>query len=157
VLLTRTVATPKEYFGHASTPSMHPFTTDDTETTDHTERYKIIFPPLLSSVKSASISVISGELAALQQCTHTGRPLGTAEFVKTLEQATHRQLAPGKGGRPAKLATDDTQDTLEFDGGWPSFSTSSSPPRDTEGAPSFAESAGFGFALGAKCGKKGTA
>src|SRR5262249_37545026 len=55
------------------------------------------------------------DLAALRQCTHTGRPLGTAEFVKTLEQATHRQLAPGKGGRPAKLVTDDRQETLEFD------------------------------------------
>jgi len=55
------------------------------------------------------------ELAALRQCTHTGRPLGTPEFVKTLEKSTLRQLAPQKGGRPAKPATNERQETLEFD------------------------------------------
>jgi putative transposase len=55
-------------------------------------------------------------LAAIRQCTHTGRPLGTAEFVKRLEETTRRQLAPRKGGRPAKLAADSRQETLEFDG-----------------------------------------
>jgi len=54
-------------------------------------------------------------LAAIRQCTHTGRPLGTSEFVKTLEQSTHRQLAPRKGGRPAKSTADTRQETLELD------------------------------------------
>jgi hypothetical protein len=55
------------------------------------------------------------ELAAIRQCTHTGRPLGTAEFVKRLEESTRRQLAPRKGGRPAKLLRDSRQKPLEFD------------------------------------------
>jgi len=40
------------------------------------------------------------ELDALRRCTHTGRPLGTPEFVAALEKSTLRLLAPGKGGRP---------------------------------------------------------
>src|SRR5215813_4221126 len=55
------------------------------------------------------------ELAAIRQCTHTGRPLGTKEFVKELEEMTRRQLAPRKGGRRAKLVTDPRQEPLEFD------------------------------------------
>ena len=53
-------------------------------------------------------------LAALRQCTHTGRPLGTEEFIKTLEQSTLRRLAPQKGGRPAKPAEDERQEALKF-------------------------------------------
>jgi hypothetical protein len=34
------------------------------------------------------------ELAAIRQCTHTGRPLGTAEFVRALEDSMQRRLAP---------------------------------------------------------------
>jgi putative transposase len=55
------------------------------------------------------------ELAVLRQCTHTGRPLGTAEFIKTLEESTRRQLAPRKGARPAASAVDPRQEALEFD------------------------------------------
>ena len=44
----------------------------------------------------------SDELAAIRQCTHTGRPLGTQEFVSSLEEATLRRLARQKGGRPVK-------------------------------------------------------
>ena len=40
------------------------------------------------------------DVGALRQCTHTGRPLGTSEFVARLEQTTSRPLAPRKGGRP---------------------------------------------------------
>ena len=40
------------------------------------------------------------ELRALRQCTHSGRPLGPAEFTEALELQTHRRLAPSKGGRP---------------------------------------------------------
>jgi putative transposase len=55
------------------------------------------------------------ELTAIRQCTHTGRPLGTSEFVKTLEKTTLRQLAPRKGGRPAQPGADQRQEALEFD------------------------------------------
>jgi putative transposase len=56
----------------------------------------------------------STEVLALRQNTHTGRPLGTAEFVAQLEQATLRPLAPRKGGRPKKPATDSRQNDLAF-------------------------------------------
>ncbi len=41
------------------------------------------------------------EAAAIRQCTPSGRPLGTAEFVKAMEAATQRCLTPQKrvGGR----------------------------------------------------------
>ena len=54
------------------------------------------------------------EVSALRQCTHTGRPLGTAKFVAALEQTTLRQLAPQKGGRPKKPAADSLQHSLPF-------------------------------------------
>jgi len=54
-------------------------------------------------------------LAALRECTHTGRPLGTQEFIKSLEQSTRRPLAPRKGGRPAAPNADTRQEALEFD------------------------------------------
>lgn len=54
------------------------------------------------------------DLAALRQCTHTGRPLGTPEFVAALEKSTLRVLAPQKGGRPNKSATDSRQSDLGF-------------------------------------------
>jgi putative transposase len=49
------------------------------------------------------------EVQELRQCTHTGRPLGSAEFVAGLEQTTLRPLAPRKGGRPKKPASDSCQ------------------------------------------------
>jgi putative transposase len=51
----------------------------------------------------------SADVGALRQCTHTGRPLGAAEFVAQLERTTLRPLAPRKGGRPKKPATDPRQ------------------------------------------------
>ena len=54
----------------------------------------------------------STDLMALRQNTHTGRPLGTAEFVAQLEQTTLRPLAPRKGGRPKRPATDSRQNEL---------------------------------------------
>lgn len=54
------------------------------------------------------------ELAAIRECTHTGRPLGSEEFVKSLEQRTLRQLAPRKGGRPASPGIDRGQERLGF-------------------------------------------
>lgn len=51
---------------------------------------------------------------AIRQCTHTGRPLGTADFVETLEKNVGRILSPQKGGRPAKIK-DGKQESLSFD------------------------------------------
>jgi len=52
------------------------------------------------------------DLPALRHCTHTGRPLGTPEFVAALEQSTLRLLAPQKGGRPKKPSLDSPQRNL---------------------------------------------
>jgi hypothetical protein len=52
------------------------------------------------------------ELAAIRRNTHTGRPLGGGEFVARLEQALGRKLAPGRGGRPTKMAADARQSGL---------------------------------------------
>ncbi len=48
------------------------------------------------------------------QCTHTGRPLGTQEFVHALEESMDRRLVPQKGGRPAKPRPDARQSDLDF-------------------------------------------
>jgi REP-associated tyrosine transposase len=56
----------------------------------------------------------AADVSALRQSTHTGRPLGTPEFVAALEQSTLRPLAPRKGGRPQKPATDSRQPSLTF-------------------------------------------
>ena len=55
----------------------------------------------------------SAEIRALRQYTHTGRPLGSPEFVATLERSTKRQLAARKGGRPKKPASSGEQLTLK--------------------------------------------
>ena len=55
------------------------------------------------------------ELSAIRQCTHTGRPLGTAEFIQTLEETMQRQLVPKNGGRPGKAAHHPAQEVLTFD------------------------------------------
>jgi len=54
------------------------------------------------------------ELALLRQFTHTGRPLGTPEFVASLEQATLRLLAPRRRGRSPKTAADLRQSPIRF-------------------------------------------
>lgn len=54
------------------------------------------------------------ELAAIRQCTHTGRPLGAASFVSSLEEATQRRLSPQKGGRPKTLRANSPQVPLAF-------------------------------------------
>jgi len=43
---------------------------------------------------------------ALRHSTHTGRPLGTPEFLSALETLTSRPLARRKGGRPRKPVAD---------------------------------------------------
>jgi putative transposase len=54
------------------------------------------------------------ELASIRECTHTGRPLGTLEFVHALEEAMERRLIPQKGGRPAKATPYVRQADLDF-------------------------------------------
>jgi putative transposase len=54
------------------------------------------------------------ELDALRRCTHTGRPLGSGEFVGSLESHTERRLAPQKGGRPRKPVADPRQIGFAF-------------------------------------------
>jgi hypothetical protein len=49
------------------------------------------------------------DVAGLRQCTHTGRPLGTSDFVAELEKSTLRLLAPRKGGRPKQPVSDSRQ------------------------------------------------
>jgi hypothetical protein len=39
------------------------------------------------------------DLSVLRRCTHTGRPLGTPDFVTALQRPTLRPLAPRKPGR----------------------------------------------------------
>jgi hypothetical protein len=46
-------------------------------------------------------------------CTHTGRPLGTGEFVEKLERHTQRRLAAQKGGRKPNSKTRQEEATLQ--------------------------------------------
>jgi putative transposase len=55
------------------------------------------------------------EILSVRQSTHTGRPLGTEEFVRELERATERILAPRKGGRPSNKADDERQSKFSFE------------------------------------------
>ncbi|HUO26158.1 MAG TPA: transposase [Candidatus Aquilonibacter sp.] len=50
------------------------------------------------------------EVTTLRQYTHSGRPLGSEEFVELLERSALRPLAPGRPGRPKKAASDCRQD-----------------------------------------------
>ena len=49
------------------------------------------------------------DIATLRENTHTGRPLGSPEFVDSLERRLGRTLAPGKGGRQRKPLVDSAQ------------------------------------------------
>jgi hypothetical protein len=51
---------------------------------------------------------------AIRESTHTGRPLGTPEFIPSLERDSGRPLVAQKGGRPRKAASDSRQSTLNF-------------------------------------------
>ena len=57
----------------------------------------------------------TADLRALRDCTHTGRPLGSSAFVRSLEEMTHRQLEPQKGGRPRTAIDNDKQSELLFE------------------------------------------
>ncbi len=54
------------------------------------------------------------DVATLRATTHTGRPLGSEEFVRSLERILHRSLAPQKGGRPRKSDEDSAQSAFVF-------------------------------------------
>jgi putative transposase len=58
---------------------------------------------------------MESKLAAIRQCTHTGRPLGSTEFVQALEGSMKRRLAKQKGGRPPKACLDARQSELAFE------------------------------------------
>jgi len=51
---------------------------------------------------------------AIRRSTHTGRPLGTADFVAGLERELRRRLAAQKGGRRPKKRVDERQEALAF-------------------------------------------
>lgn len=54
------------------------------------------------------------ELGQLRRSTHTGRPLGTAEFVAAMEKATLRPLPTRKPGRHKRPASNSSQSSLTF-------------------------------------------
>jgi REP-associated tyrosine transposase len=54
----------------------------------------------------------SAEADAIRACTHTGRPLGSPDFVAELEKTLRRRLTPRRGGRPAKQKPDEAQEPL---------------------------------------------
>jgi putative transposase len=54
----------------------------------------------------------AADVSVLRHSTHTGRPLGSQDFVQALEELTSRPLAPRKGGRPRKPAADCRQPNL---------------------------------------------
>jgi putative transposase len=57
---------------------------------------------------------LPSDLTALRQYTHTGRPLGSAEFVAGLEHSTSRPLIPRKPGRPKKPLPNSRNDGFIF-------------------------------------------
>ena len=61
-----------------------------------------------------ALGEVQSEFAEIRQCTHTGRPLGSQEFIRSLEQSTQRQLSPLKGGRPRKPVADPRQGVLDL-------------------------------------------
>lgn len=71
------------------------------------------------SAKTWEEYLVAGEkveqLDALRRCTHTGRPLGSDDFVHGLEQATQRVLVPRKGGRTPSAGNASTQTAMVFE------------------------------------------
>ena len=55
------------------------------------------------------------EAKEIRESTHTGRPLGTPEFVESWEKTLRRRWAPQSGGRPQKLERDERQAALIFE------------------------------------------
>jgi putative transposase len=58
---------------------------------------------------------MESRFAVIRQRTHTGRPLGTAEFICSMEKVAQRRLAPQKRGPREKIVIDHSQSDLTFD------------------------------------------
>jgi hypothetical protein len=58
---------------------------------------------------------MESRLAVIRQRTHTGRQLGSAEFVQDLEKATQQRVALQKRGPRERIVTDRRQGELTFD------------------------------------------
>ena len=56
----------------------------------------------------------STDAKTVRQYTHTGRPLGSAEFVADLERSTLRPLIPRRAGRPKKPVGEPKQGGIVF-------------------------------------------
>jgi hypothetical protein len=54
------------------------------------------------------------KLVVIRRYTHTGRPLGGAEFVRALERETKRLLALQKRGPKKNAPREERQDTFSF-------------------------------------------
>jgi putative transposase len=54
------------------------------------------------------------EAERIRRNTHTGRPLGSEDFVKQMERRLCRTLAAQKGGRPRKESLDEAQQLFDF-------------------------------------------
>ena len=54
------------------------------------------------------------ETERIRRNTHTGRPLGSEEFVRQMERTLGRALTPQKGGRPAKRSLESGQQLFDF-------------------------------------------
>jgi putative transposase len=54
-------------------------------------------------------------LAVIRQRTHTGRPLGSAEFIQCMEKVAQRRLTPQKRGPREKIVIDRSQGELTFE------------------------------------------
>jgi hypothetical protein len=59
--------------------------------------------------------ITDANLGAIRRSTYSGRPLGSAEFTRTLEKETKRRLTPQKRGPKKKTDTCDRQETFSFD------------------------------------------
>ena len=59
-------------------------------------------------------TVPTEQTVAIRQSTHTGRPLGSPGFVRTLEITLRRRLTPEKGGRPPKEGLSLAQQAFSF-------------------------------------------
>jgi hypothetical protein len=54
-------------------------------------------------------------LAVIRRRTHTGRPLGSAEFIQCMEKVAQRRLTPQKRGPLEKIVIDRSQGELTFE------------------------------------------
>ena len=70
--------------------------------------------PVTAGAHTLDAGVTESELAAIRHSTYSGRPLGSAEFTRTLEKETKRRLAPQKRGPKKKTDKSENQETFSF-------------------------------------------